>query len=125
MSSKSYAFSLLKVPVKDVEKSVPFYEKKLGFQLEFVASEYGWAQMKAGEISIALYQPGMGGGKRQMGGSVDFHLSLPGIEFDELAQQMEEEGLLVEDMVHRGADGTTFIEIYDPDRNEIKVSRRG
>ncbi len=121
MSSRAYKFGMLKIPVSDIQKSARFYEKKLGFRLEFVAPEYGWAQMQAGEIPVALYQPGKGGGKRQIGGSVDFHLSLAGNEFDQVAKQMGEEGLLVEDRIHQGADGTTFIEIYDPDRNELKV----
>jgi len=114
---------MLKVPVSDVEISVEFYEKKLGFQLDFVAKEYGWGQMKIGEVSVALYQPGMGGGNRQIGGSVDFHLSLAGNEFDEVATLMKDEGNLAGDMVHQGADGTTFIEIRDPDGNEIKIFR--
>ncbi|GAB4427650.1 MAG: hypothetical protein Kow002_16620 [Anaerolineales bacterium] len=123
MSSRKYQLKLLKIPVSDVERSTPFYEENLGFQLEFVASEFGWAQMKAGENSIALYQPGKGGGKREIGGSVDFHLAMEESAFDALAALMKEEGLLVGDMIHQGADGTTFMEIYDPDRNEIKVFR--
>jgi catechol 2,3-dioxygenase-like lactoylglutathione lyase family enzyme len=125
MSSRDYKLGMLKVPVRDVEKSVQFYEKSLGFQLEFVAKEYGWAQMKTGEISIALYQPGMGGGNREFGGSVDFHLSLDGSEFDDVAKLMKKEGNLAGDMIHKGNDGTTFIEIRDPDGNEIKVFRNG
>jgi len=123
MTEKTYKLSLLKIPVNDIEISAKFYEKSLGLQVDFVAPEYGWAQMKTGEISIALYKPGMGGGEREIGGSVDFHLRLEENDFDELAEKIKEEGMLLDDRVHTGADGTTFIEILDPDKNVIKVFR--
>lgn len=124
MDSKQYHLGMLKIPVKDIEKSANFYEKNLGFHIDFLAPEFGWVQMNAGEISIALYTPGMGGGERQIGGSVDFHLNLAGEDFDEIANKMKEAGRLSEDMVHTGADGTTFVDILDPDENIIKVFRR-
>ena len=123
MSAKTYQLSLLKIPVKDLEISAKFYEQNLGFQVDFVAAEYGWAQLKTGELSVALYQPGMGGGAREIGGSVDFHLKLATNEFDELAERIKKAGRLLEDRVHTGADGTTFMDILDPDKNVIKVSR--
>jgi predicted enzyme related to lactoylglutathione lyase len=124
MKAEKYHLGLLKIPVKDIEKSAQFYEKNLRFQLDFLAPEFGWAQMKAGEISLALYVPGMGGGDRQIGGSVDFHLNLAGEDFDEMAKNMEEAGQLSDDMIHTGADGTTYIDILDLDENIIKVFRR-
>ena len=124
MKARTYHLGLLKIPVKDIEKSAQFYEKNLGFQEDFLAPEFGWAQMKAGEISLALYVPGMGGGERQIGGSVDYHLNLAGEDFDEMAKKLKKTGLLSGDMVHTGADGTTFIDILDPDENIIKVFRR-
>ena len=124
MNSRTYKLGLLKVPVSDIEISSKFYEMDLGFEIDFVAPEYKWAQMKTGEISVALYTPGKGGGERKIGGSVDFHLILEGKEFDELAQKMKAEQKLSGGMIHQGADGTTFIDILDPDENLIKVFRK-
>jgi len=124
MNKRTYQLGLVKIPVSDIAISAQFYEKDLGFEQEFIAPEYGWAQFKTGEISLALYKPGMGGGERQLGGSVDFHLVLDGEEFDELSKTMLETKRLSEDMVHKGADGSTFIEILDPDENVLKVFRR-
>jgi catechol 2,3-dioxygenase-like lactoylglutathione lyase family enzyme len=120
-NGRPFMLSLLKIPVNDIEVSSEFYAQNLGFQVDFVAPEYGWAQMKTGEISVALYKPGMGGGEREIGGSVDFHLMLEEDDFDEVVEKVKEEGVLLDDMVHTGADGTTFIEILDPDQNVIKV----
>ena len=124
MKARAYHLGLLKIPVKDIEKSAQFYEKNLGFLVDFLAPEFSWAQMKAGEISLALYVPGRGGGERQIGGSVDFHLNLAGEDFDEMAKKMQEAGRLSGDMVHTGAEGTTFMDILDLDENIIKVFRR-
>jgi catechol 2,3-dioxygenase-like lactoylglutathione lyase family enzyme len=124
MHSESFKLGMLKIPVRDVQESVAFYEQKLGLNLDFLAPEYGWAQFTLGELSLALYQPNMGGGSRDIGGSVDFHLSLTGNDFDDIAHQLKDEGYLVEDRIHTGADSSTFIDICDPDGNIIKVFRR-
>ncbi len=123
MRTRTYTLGLLKLPVRDIGKSAKFYTEELGFELDFVASDYGWAQLKTGEFSLALYQPGMGGGERPIGGSVDFQLVLEAQEFDELAQQMKVAKRLSGDRIHQGADGTTFIEICDPDDNLLKIFR--
>jgi hypothetical protein len=65
----------------------------------------------------------MGGGDGKIGGSVDFHLSLSPRGFDSLAAKLLERGCLLEKSVHQGADGTTFIEVMDPDGNALKVMR--
>ena len=124
MKAETYHLGLLKIPVQDIEKSAQFYEKNLGFQVDFLAPEFSWAQMKAGEISVALYVPGRGGGDRQIGGSVDFHITLAGEDFDKLANKLQEADQLSGEMVHTGADGTTFMDILDLDENIIKVFRR-
>ena len=74
----TYQLALLKIPVKNVDVSSLFYSENLGLKIDFAAEEYGWAQLSSGDFSLALYVPGMGGGDGQIGGSVDFHLSLPG-----------------------------------------------
>ena len=124
MTLTNYKITLLKIPVSDIDVSNQFYEEHLGFKVQYVAAEYGWAQMTAGDISLALYKPGMGGGNGQIGGSVDFHLSLPESDFQPLAKRLLERGLLSENMIHTGNDGSTFIDVLDPDKNIIKISKR-
>src|SRR5438309_2062075 len=82
MTNSPYQLRLLKIPVTDVRRSANFYRDALGFHEEFVVEQYGWAQLKAGEIPIALYQPGKGGGDGHIGGSTGFHLALPPQRFD-------------------------------------------
>lgn len=58
-----YKLALLKVPVSNINNFANFYEKALGFEPEFVAEEYGWAQFKAGGT---LHSPLRSGhGRRQ------------------------------------------------------------
>jgi catechol 2,3-dioxygenase-like lactoylglutathione lyase family enzyme len=124
MSESGYQLQLLKVPVTDVEASSQFYVSELGCELQFAAAEYGWAHMSAGDVTLALYVPGMGGGDGKIGGSLDFHLSLPGSQFDELAQRLLKDGHLSENMIHTGNDGSTFVNVIDPDGNVIKIMKR-
>jgi catechol 2,3-dioxygenase-like lactoylglutathione lyase family enzyme len=119
-----YRLSILKIPVSDIKRSANFYRDALGFQEEFVAEQYGWAQLHAGELPLALYKPGKGGGTGRIGGSTGFHLSLPPKRFDALADRLLKRGVLVENMVHRSDDGSTFIDVRDPDGNTLAISRR-
>jgi len=123
MNTPMYEIKMLKVPVSDIDVSSHFYSEHLGFEIQFVAAEYGWAQLTAAGVSLALYKPGMGGGNGQIGGSVGFHLSLPDAAFQSLATSLLEKGHLVEDMIHTGNDGSAFIDIFGPDRNIIKVMK--
>lgn len=123
MSEKKYGLALLKIPVTEIKRSAEFYRDALGLQEQFVSDEYGWAQFQAGDLSLALYKPGMGGGDGKVGCSVGFHLSLPEEPFDSLATSLQERGVLVEDMIHKGDDGTTFVEVRDPDGNTLKIMR--
>lgn len=120
----SYDIWLLKIPVSDVHKSAAFYEQYLGFQIDFIAEEFGWANLSSDTFSMALYEPGKGGGNRDIGGSIDFHLRLGANEFDPLALSLQEAGFLVENRIHTGADGSTFIEVEDLDHNILKIARR-
>ena len=124
MTALNYKLGLLKIPVTDIDRSVKFYVEMLGFESTFQAPEYGWAQMKVGELDLALYVPGMGGGKREIGGNVDFHLVLDADAFDKLAPTLKEAGHLSEGMIHTGNDGSTFVDVLDPDKNIVKISRR-
>jgi len=125
MTPPQYALSLLKVPVSDVVRSVAFYRDAMGFAEGFVAEEYGWAQMSAGSLSVALFVPGMGGGDATLGGSAWFHLALAAPEFDVLAECLQATEALAEGRVHRGNDGTVFVDVLDPDRNVLKIIRIG
>jgi catechol 2,3-dioxygenase-like lactoylglutathione lyase family enzyme len=118
-----HELALLKVRVSDVTRSADFYRDALGFELLFVAEECGWGQLQAGELPLALYKPGMGGGDGKIGGSVGFHVS-PGLEwFDVLAADLLQRGAIADNRAHRGDDGTTFIEVRDPDGNNLKIMR--
>src|SRR4051812_39447405 len=112
--------SLLKIPVQNVDRSVPFYEKGLGLQLEFAMAEYGWAQFMVGEIPFALYVPGMGGGNRQPGGSVDFHLQVEDIKA--LEARLKDFDPSLETGIFTNDDGSETLEFKDPDGNEWKIS---
>lgn len=112
--------SLLKVPVQDINRSVAFYQTALGLQLEFAVAEYGWAQFMAGEIPFALYVPGMGGGNRQPGGSVDFHLQVEDIKA--LEARIREFDPDLEVGIFTNDDGSQTLEFKDPDGNEWKLS---
>src|SRR5438477_11958075 len=74
MSNSGYKLSLLKIPVSDVARGADFYRETLKFKQDFIVEKYGWAQFSAGDLRIALYKPGMGGGDGKIGGSTGFHL---------------------------------------------------
>lgn len=114
---------LVKIPVPDLEEGVALYREVFGWEATFVAEAYGWAQLQAGEVPIALYVPGKGGGNRTPGGSVDVHLGLEPGEFDRVVEKAREKGCLVDGRVHTGDDGTTFVEIRDPGGNLLRVFR--
>jgi catechol 2,3-dioxygenase-like lactoylglutathione lyase family enzyme len=119
----AYQLALLKVPVTNLQRSVTFYRDELGFEPQFVVEEFGWAQLVAQELPLALYVPGQGGGSSRVGGSTGFHLLLSPTAFDSLATSLQRKGMLVTGQVQTGADDTRFIEVSDPDGNVIKIMR--
>jgi len=119
-----YRLDLLKLPVSDVEAAADFYADVLGFELDFAVGEYGWAQLSVGDLRLALYEPGKGGGDGVIGGSADFHLWLPPEPFERLAETLIDAGALAGGEVQRSDDGSSFLEARDPDGNTIKVVRR-
>jgi catechol 2,3-dioxygenase-like lactoylglutathione lyase family enzyme len=123
MSNFGYQLSVLKIPVSDLTRGADFYRDILKFKQEFVAEQWGWAQLSADELPLALYKPGMGGGDGKIGGSTGFHLSLPPAQFDALAADLLKRSVLVDDQVHHSADGGTFIQVRDPDGNILNVGR--
>ncbi len=117
----SYKLSLIKIPVSNIENSLIFYEKHLNIKNSFYSKEYGWAQFNLDGTQFALYQVGMGGGNRVLGGSVDFHLAIEKSEFDKLSKQWLLSGILDDNRIHRGNDGSTFVDLVDLDRNKLKI----
>lgn len=117
----TYHLSLIKIPVSQIQVSLRFYEKHLGIQNIFYEETYGWAQFDLDGIPFALYQVGLGGGNRELGGSIDFHLALDEHNFNQRAQSWLEAGVLDENRIHQGNDGSKFVEIIDPDSNKLKI----
>ncbi|MEM1064895.1 MAG: VOC family protein [Pseudomonadota bacterium] len=110
--------ALLKIPVHDLEAAIKFYAALFATEPVFAAEAYGWAQFDLGGLPLALYVPGMGGGDRAPGGSVDFHLATSGA--DALAGRLS-------DFPDAGAgtfenaDGSRSFECRDPSGNLLKI----
>ena len=117
----TYHLTLIKIPVKNIKKSLDFYEKHLSIKNIFFVEQYGWAQFDLDGIPFALYQVGSGGGERQVGGSIDFHLALEEETFNMKANEWLKAGLLDDDRIHKGNDGTTFVDLIDIDQNKLKI----
>jgi catechol 2,3-dioxygenase-like lactoylglutathione lyase family enzyme len=123
MADPSYQLSLLKIPVSDIDRSAEFYRDVLKFKPQFVAAKYGWAQFSAGDLPLALYKPGKGGGDGKIGGSTGFHLDLPAEQFDTLAADLLKRGVLVDNRIQRGDDGSTYVQVRDLDGNVLNIGR--
>lgn len=113
---------MIKIPVKDVEISAKFYTDVLGLEEEFVVSEYGWAQLHAGNLPVALYEEGKGGGTAKAG-STD-HMQFAISDFDVLKESLIAHDIDPEKHFHTGADGTQFYLFNDPDGNAIQVMKK-
>lgn len=111
--------ALVKIPVSSVTQAAPFYRDVLGLAEEFVVGEYGWAQFKTGNLTLALYEPGKGGGSAPAGSSDHVHFTVE--DGNGLRARLVKAGLTPDDMLHSGADGTVFYELRDPDGNLFKV----
>jgi predicted enzyme related to lactoylglutathione lyase len=121
MDAPNFSLALLKIPVSDITASAKFYSSGLGFEQECVFEEYGWAQFKAGDLSIALYIPGMGGGNRAPGGSVDFHIAASDLEL--LRDRLREYDPHLKLGIFKNDDGSETLEFSDPDGNEMKIMK--
>lgn len=114
-----FQLTLFKIPVLDIDRAAAFYQNALGWTLEFAVAEYGWAQLHAGELPIALYKPGMGGGNHQPGGSLDFHLAVE--DLSALESRLKEHAPDLETGIFTNDDGSRTLESKDPDGNEWKI----
>ncbi|MEM6428017.1 MAG: VOC family protein [Deinococcota bacterium] len=113
------SLAFLKLPVTDLNRAVRFYTSALPLNVTFAAEEYGWAQLEAGDVSLALYVPGKGGGNRTPGGSVNFQLQHPNV--DELLATFKENLPDVKAEIFENNDGSRSLEFADPDGNELKI----
>ncbi len=104
--------ALLKIPVTDLVRSVPFYER-LGLKPVFVSEEYGWAQLEGAALPMALYVAGKGGGDGAPGSDAWFHLTSD--DLDGLARAFPDAPLVTND------DGSRSLDLSDPDGNTIRV----
>ena len=105
-----------KIPVTDLDASVAFFRDKLGFSVDFAAAEFGWASISREGAALGLYVPGMGGGNRQPGGSIDFTF----VEADLAAfhTALRAAGVAASDIIET-ADSMRLFEVVDPAGNEI------
>ena len=113
------AVNMVKIPVTDIEKAVPFYRDVLGLTEEFIVAEYGWAQFNAGEFPIALYVAGKGGGNGVAGQTDSLHFSTD--DDEGLRAQLAAADINPDEHRHTGADGAVFYELQDPDGNTFKI----
>ncbi len=118
-NNNSITLHMVKIPVYDVAKSVTFYRDMVGLREDFVVEEYGWAQLSAGDFPIALYEPGKGGGQGIVGGCDSLHFRLS--DLTAILERLTQAGFKKDDILHKSNDGSTFVEINDPDGNTIKV----
>lgn len=110
---------MVKIPVSDIEVAVPFYRDVLGLKEEFVMAEYGWAQFSVGQMPIALYVPGMGGGNGVAGQADCLHFATA--DEDAVRANLVKAEIDPDKQLHQGDDGTRFFELQDPDGNQFKV----
>jgi catechol 2,3-dioxygenase-like lactoylglutathione lyase family enzyme len=112
--------SLLKVPVSDLGEAVRYYTEGLGFDLETLVAAYGWAQLRAGGLRLALYVSGLGGGEGSPGGNRDFHLAVRSLQ--PILDRLQASGY-PQPPVQRGDDGGEYFDLTDPDANVIRFVR--
>ncbi|MEQ8671900.1 MAG: VOC family protein [Aggregatilineales bacterium] len=108
---------MVKISVSDIERAVPFYRDVLGLNEDFVMAEYGWAQFSAGNLPVALYVPGKGGGNGTAGQADCLHFSTS--DHEGFRAQLHKAGVNAE--LHKGDDDTAYYELRDPDGNTFKV----
>jgi len=111
---------MVKIPVSEIERAVPFYRDTLGLKEDFIMAEYGWAQFSAGNLPIALYVPGMGGGTGTAGQADCLHFSVSDV--DSFRARLVQADIDPDQHLHQGDDGMSYFELQDGDGNTFKVS---
>lgn len=98
--------------VKDLAASRAFYEA-LGFEMFDGLMEENWAMMRCGDATIGLFE---GMFEQNM---LTFHPP----ELDSLRTRLEAAGMAPVDMVEDADAGFAYINLRDPDGNQILVDR--
>lgn len=109
--------AMIKVPVADIDRAAPFYTALLGLEPAVQAPEFGWAHFEAEALTLAIYVPGMGGGDRDPGGSVDFNLAA--VDLSDVRDRISALGVTAN--IFDNDDGSVSLEVPDPDGNLIKI----
>lgn len=114
--------------VTDVERSVDFYVKKLGFELEHQQLP-AFASVALGDLKILLSGPGasgsrpLPGGERQApGGSNRVVLRVK--ELPAIVEALRNAGVTFRNAIERGPGGSQ-IQVEDPDGNAIELFEPG
>lgn len=110
---------MVKIPVSDIARAVPFYRDVLGLSEDFVMADYGWAQLRAGNLPIALYVPSMGGGNGAVGQTDFVHFITSHVE--EFREQLHNANIDPDKHLHTGDDNSQYFELSDPDGNTFKI----
>ncbi len=114
------SLALLKIPVTDQTRARAFYSALFGVEPVFHSADYGWTQFMVGQLPIALYTPGAGGGAGAVGYDLDFQLSAP----DLVALRTQILPHASDATIHENADGSRSLEFRDPDGNGLKIMAR-
>ncbi len=115
MRKPKIGFFELCFDVKDLDKSIAFYEK-LGFYLIKGKSEYGTACMSNGDISLTLFAENTI--KQEFG--VDFLFNFRGGNVEANYKQLKEKGIEFEQPPKIWTDGVSIdAKFRDPDGNLI------
>ena len=110
--------------VKDVDRSIAFYTKHLGFKLDHRAGP-AFASVSKGDLVLRLSGPGSSGARPMPDG----RQQEPGgwnrivVELDDLAQRVEamkKAGLRFRNQIESGPGGKQ-IQVEDPDGNPIEL----
>jgi len=117
------AFSM-SLSVKDLEKSVAFYQS-LGFNQVAGSPEENWAMMRKGDTAIGLFH-GMFEGNMltfNPGWSAEEEEveSFPDIR--DIQRLLEDAGLEMKQSTDPNGSGPAFISVLDPDGNEIFIDQ--
>lgn len=113
------AFSM-SLSVKDLEKSVAFYQS-LGFMQIAGSFDENWAMMRNGETAIGLFH-GMFEGNMltfNPGWSAEEEEIESFTDIREIQAKLEASGIELKQSTHSGGTEPAYISLLDPDGNEV------
>jgi len=110
--------------VKDVDRSVDFYTKRLGFKLDMRAGP-AFASVSRGDLVLRLSGPGSSGARplpdgraQEPGGSNRFVIEVA--DLDARVAALKKAGLRFRNEIEKGPGGRQ-IQLEDPDGNPIEL----